>query len=109
MASGKQEVERFRVGDRWLEPSTGIIRTITWADNAEEQDIHYTPSDIPGSIYPVTGECFRRWIEKDGYVLLPPETPDADRLDVPRDCTGRWNASRRRSVWRRERENEHTA
>jgi hypothetical protein len=89
METGKQEVERFRVGDRWLEPSTGIIRTITWADNAEEQDIHYMPSDIPGSTYPVTAECFRRWIEKDGYVLLPPETPDADRLDVPRDCTGR--------------------
>jgi hypothetical protein len=118
METGKQEVERFRVGDRWIEPSTGIIRTITWADNAEEQNVHYMPSDMPNETYPVTAERFRRWIEQDGYVFLTPETPDADRLDaleqqidalaarvdalerpgemattsepdVPRDCTGR--------------------
>jgi hypothetical protein len=75
-----ETVERFKVGQRWFEPGTGIIRTITWASNTEEQDIHYMPSDIPGSTYPVTGECFRRWIDKHGYALLTPDAPETDRL-----------------------------
>jgi hypothetical protein len=104
------KVERFEVGQRWFEPDTGIIRTITdvWVNGK----IEYTSSYLrEGSVIGPTNEQAADW-RRAGYALLP-AAPDLTALeeqiaaltarvdalerpaeaeptaDVPRDCTGR--------------------